>query len=248
MKILSSPRFLAIYSGVVTLTFTLTIVFVVAHGGLGLRLVSVDQITVHRINVVEPDGTPRLIIADKAEFPGELFRGRELSRADRRDSAGVIFMNDEGTENGGLIFGGQQSRDGALHSFGHLSFDEYEEDQTLSLDTSQNGDHHFTSYQINDVANGLLTPDVLDAFQKLRSMPDGPEEGKLRAAMLAKYRITERAAIERGDDKSAALRLSDVDGNTRILLRVAPEGTPSMQFLDATGKVTTEWPVTLQGK
>jgi hypothetical protein len=33
--------------------------------------VDFDELTVHRINIIEPDGTPRLIISDKAEFAGE---------------------------------------------------------------------------------------------------------------------------------------------------------------------------------
>ena len=255
VKLLSNPRFLAIYSGTVTLTFMLTMVFVIAHGRLSLRAVSAaqtptpqsqtfDQITVRRINVVEPDGTPRLIIAAKAEFPGEFFKGKELSRTDRHDSAGMLFMNDEGTENGGLIFGGHQSSDSTPHSFGHLSFDEYEEDQTLTLDTSQQGDSHFTAYQINDAQSGLETPEVLEAFRKVREMPPGPERQKARAAVIAKYhvRLTQRAGLERDDDKSVALRLRDPQGNTRLLLRVAQDGTPTMQFLDAAGKVTSQWP------
>ena len=258
-KLLSNPRFLAIYSAVVTLTFLLTVGFGIARGGFDLRPVSAaqtpasqstvfDQITVHRINVVEPDGTPRLIIASKAEFPGSFFKSREISRPDRSDSAGLLFMNDEGTENGGLIFGGHQSSDGTPHSFGHLSFDEYEQDQTLSFDTSQNGKSHFTSYQINDVGNSPLTPDVTEAFQKLRAMPDGAEKQKARAAMMAKYPFAQRAALERDDDKSVALRLRDTEGKTRILLRVAADGTPSMQFLDAAGKVTSQWPIATSAK
>ena len=98
---------------------------------------SFDQITVRRINVVEPDGTPRMIISNKAEFAGEFYHGKEISRPDRRDSAGMLFLNDQGTENGGMLFGGYKSKDGAAHSFGHLSFDEYEQDQTLSLDTER---------------------------------------------------------------------------------------------------------------
>lgn len=258
-RFLSNPRFLAIYSAVITFTFVVTVLFGVKHGGFGLGSVfaaqahasesaTFDQITVHRINIVEPDGTPRLVIANKADYPGQFFKGREIPRADRRDSAGMLFMNDEGTENGGMLFGGHQSADGMPHSFGHLSFDEYEEDQTLSFDTSQNGNSHFTSYQINDAQSTLETPEVIESFQKLRAMPDGPEKQKLRVAMLAKYRITQRAALERGDDKSVALRLRDPEGKTRVLLRVAADGTPSMEFLDAAGKITNEWPAAIQGK
>jgi hypothetical protein len=252
VKLLSDPRFLAVYSGILTITFLVTVAVALSHGDLESRGVfaaegqraDFDQITVRRINVVEPDGTPRLILAGKGEFPGELFKGKEIAREDRSDSAGMLFMNDEGTENGGLIFGGHQSADGKPHSFGHLSFDEYEEGQTLSLDTSQQGEDRFTAYQINDAESGLETPDVLEAFRKVRAMPEGPERQKARATIIAKYnvRLTARAGLERLDDKSVAVRLRDPGGNTRILLRVAGDGTPTMQFLDAAGKITHQWP------
>src|ERR1700679_437493 len=66
-----------------------------------------DEIDVHRINVVEPDGTLRMTISDRAEFPGMIIKGKELPHASRNDSAGMLFFNDEGTENGGMIFGGK---------------------------------------------------------------------------------------------------------------------------------------------
>lgn len=257
LTLFSNPRFLAVYSGVLTVTFALTVAFGPVRGDFSLHHVSaaedptaqrldLDQLTVHRINIVEPDGTARLVISDKAEFPGEPFKGKELPRPDRSDSAGLLFMNDEGTENGGLIFSGYQSSDGKFHSSGHLSFDEYEQDQTLSLDTNQDGDDRETAYQINDNNTTLFTPDVFAAIDKIRAMPDGPEKKKARADLAARYpmRLRTRASLERLADKSAALRLRDPQGQTRILLRVDADGTPSMQFLDASGKVTHQWPET----
>jgi hypothetical protein len=260
-KLLSSPRFLAAYSGVLTVTFILTVALGLSRGDFSPGRVSAaeqanaqghlqnaefDTVTVHRINIVEPDGTPRLIIADKAEFPGEPFKGKEMARPDRSESAGMLFMNDEGTENGGLIFSGYRSSDGKFYSSGHLSFDEYEQDQTLSLDTGQEGDDRETSYQINDNGATLFTPDVIAAIQKIRAMPDGPEKDKARADFAAKHslRLRPRASLERDADKSSALRLRDPQGHTRILLHVAADGTPTMQFLDAAGKVIRQWPDT----
>lgn len=235
----------------------LTVACALARGDFSLRRVAAaeqssarhadfDTLTVHRINIVEPDGIPRLVIADKAEFPGSLFKGKELPRPDRTDGAGMLFMNDEGTENGGLIFGGHKSTDGNLHSFGHLSFDEYEQDQTLSLDTSQDGDDRETAYQINDNGPTLLTPEVFDQVRKLRAMPSGPAKDTARAAFASKYslRLVPRVRLMRIADKSAQLCLDDTEGHTRILLHVAADGTPSMQFLDANGKVTHQWPDT----
>src|ERR1700761_2293345 len=165
-NLFSHPRFLAVYSAVLTVVFVLTTclslsnnlfrtVTVAGAEQKDARHADFDQLTVHRINIVEPDGTPRLVISDKAEFPGGFFKGREFARLDRQE-AGMLFMNDEGTENGGMLFGGYQSSDGKLHSSGHLSFDEYEQDQTLSMDTSQEGETRETAYQINDNAGATL--------------------------------------------------------------------------------------------
>ena len=257
MRPFSSQYFLPIYSGVLTIAFFFTVSLGLVRGDFGLRRVSAseqqhsrhpdfDQITVHRINVVEPDGTPRLIISDKAEFAGEYYHGKEISRPDRQDSAGMLFLNDEGTENGGMLFGGYKSQDGAFHSFGHISFDEYEQDQTLSLDTNQDGTERSSSYQINDNNTALLTPKVFSAYQAARTLPDGPEKQKAMAAVMAKYpvKLHARASIGRDTDRSAALRLRDPEGHTRILLRVTADGTPTMQFLDASGKVLHHWPDT----
>jgi hypothetical protein len=257
VRLFSNQHFLLIYSGVLTVAFSLTVTLGLARGDYRLRRVSAsdehdvrypdfDQITVHRINVVEPDGTPRLIISDKAEFAGEFYHGKEISRPDRQDSAGILFLNDEGTENGGMLFGGYKSKDGAFHSFGHLSFDEYEQDQTLSLDTDQDGGERSSSYQINDNNTTLMTPEAFSAYGTVRAMPEGLEKQKAMTIVMAKYpmKLHARASIERDPDKSAALRLRDPEGHTRILLRVDADGTPTMQFLDASGKVLHHWPDT----
>lgn len=60
-----------------------------------------DEINVHRINVLEPNGTLRMVISDHAKLPGIIVRGKEQPFS--RPQAGMIFYNDEGSENGGLI-------------------------------------------------------------------------------------------------------------------------------------------------
>ena len=62
-----------------------------------------DEITVGRINIAEPDGTKRLIISNKAQFPGAFEQGKEIARPDRASFAGMLFLDEEGNENGGLI-------------------------------------------------------------------------------------------------------------------------------------------------
>ncbi len=91
-----------------------------------------DEITVRRINIVEPDGTLRMVISDHAKLPGVIVRGKERPPVDR-PQAWMIF-NDEATEVGGLIFGGCKTPNGEVeNSAGSLSFDRYGANQIVQL-------------------------------------------------------------------------------------------------------------------
>jgi hypothetical protein len=48
--------------------------------------------------------------------------------------------------------------------------------------------------------------------------------------------------LGRKADRSAALILKDPEGRDRIVLKVGTDGAPSLQFLDASGKVLNEMP------
>src|SRR5215831_18802271 len=103
-------RFVMIYSGVLIAGL---VVVVAAGFGAGSKKIKFAEIEVQRINVVEPDGTLRMVISDKAKLPGVIIRGKE-ERQEERPQAGMLFYNDEGSENGGLIFGGHKNGKGEV--------------------------------------------------------------------------------------------------------------------------------------
>ena len=72
MNILSNQRFLAIYSGLLTLIFAVTVLC----GFSIVRNAQFGIITARRINIVEPDGTVRLTLSNQADFPGAWNRGK----------------------------------------------------------------------------------------------------------------------------------------------------------------------------
>jgi hypothetical protein len=237
MTLFANQKFLAVYSGVLTIAFASVVL-----GGAARTIgnASFDQITVHRINVVEPNGLTRMVISDNAEFPGAYFRGKEYPRPDR-DVTGMIFNNDEGTENGGLVFGGKKDGNGTSHSWGHLSFDEYERDQTLVMESSSDGDSRNTYYAVNDDDRPYsLSPQYNADWQKVKAMPSGPDRVAAGQALRVKYPgdIVNRAYLGRGRDKSVSFVLKDQQGKERLTARVLPDGTPVIEFRDAMGKVT----------
>jgi hypothetical protein len=89
-----ATRFLVICSGVVTLAFILTVYFGFVHPvHSASRITDFDRIRAHRIDLVEPDGTERLILSNRSDYPGSLCHGKEVARPDRNDSADRVYPN-----------------------------------------------------------------------------------------------------------------------------------------------------------
>ncbi|WP_394832063.1 hypothetical protein LVJ94_36655 [Pendulispora rubella] len=222
---MAPQRFLVLYSSVVTLAFATTV-----FGGIAFlaRKPHFREIAVERINIVEPDGTLRMVISDKARFPGMPLRGKEYPHPTGRSETGMIFLNDEGTENGGLIFGGK-NENGKLSSYGSLTFDQYESDQVLQIVHEQDGATHDAKIVLSDRPDSPTT----EPLTRIKSMSDGPE----KEALIRNSKGTPRLTVGKEDDRSVALRLKDGQGRDRIVLRVPAEGAPSIETLDEDGKI-----------
>jgi hypothetical protein len=125
-----SERFLIIYSAVLSTVFAVTLL-----SGAADRRTQFDEIQVHRIDVVEPDGTLRMVISNKGRLPPVIVKGKEHPEfGEPRPQAGMLFYNDEGSENGGLIFGGRKNEKGeVIDSGGSISFDRYGANQVVQL-------------------------------------------------------------------------------------------------------------------
>ncbi len=144
-----TQRFLTLYSAVVTVVFAATVL--TGFAAPGRR--SFDAITVHRIDVVEPDGTLRMVISNHDRLPGVYTHGEE--RPLERPQAGMLFLNDEGTEVGGLVFGGHRDAAGKVVDSGvSLSFDRYEANQIVSLYGVDDSSDRFAGLAVTDSPSG----------------------------------------------------------------------------------------------
>jgi hypothetical protein len=142
----SGQRFLTIYSALLTSAFAATVLCGFARG---TKSETFDQITVHRINIVEPDGTLRMVVSNHDRLPGIIVRGKEQSFS--RPQAGMLFYNDEGSENGGLIFSGRRNEKGeVIDSGGSLSFDKYADNQIIQLAGVDDKEDKFAGLIVSD--------------------------------------------------------------------------------------------------
>jgi hypothetical protein len=229
-------RVLMIYAGVLTAVFAATMLsgFAQAPGKMSL-----DELDVHRINVREPDGTLRLVISDAATAPGIFIKGKEYPHPNRRKAAGMTFYNDEGSENGGLIFGGEKDKDGTSESHGHLSFDAYEQDQTMALDSHQDKGGRYTKLQFNDYPDYSILEEI-QLMASIRDLPQDQQALRMKDFLAKHGGPTRRMLLGRNTDGSVQLAMNDMQGHPRIMMKVDKDGTPSLQMLDSHGKVTGE--------
>lgn len=228
-------RFLVVYSGVLTAILAASMLsgFVLAP-----KKASLDELDVQRINLVEPDGTLRMVISDKARFPGLIVKGKDYPHP--RPQAGMLFFNDEGTENGGLIFAGHKDKDGKIvDSGGSLTFDKYEQDQLVQLIGADDKDGHEAGLIVSDRPDRPILQD-LQELSKIEAMPPTERDRLMKERSKSAYYGPTRIVVARADDGVAKISLRDALGRPRIVMGVARDGTSSLKFLDADGNVLNE--------
>jgi hypothetical protein len=204
-----------------------------------------EEIDVERINVIEKDGKLRLVISNRDRSPGPISRGKPFGYPGGT-RPGMIFFNDEGSENGGLTFTGKREPDGTFRASSHFAFDQFDQDQVLYLNYNDNNGQRRLGLTIADRANVPIYDWVLkrDSINKL---PDGP------AKTEALRKLTEppppgeplfapRVYVGRDVNKNALLTLADRLGKTRLRLVVDSLGSARLEFLDADGRVTQSLP------
>lgn len=235
-KLERDVRFLKRYAIVSTLLFAGTVLAAFQQN----RRTKFDEIDVERINVVEPDGKLRLVISNRPRSIGPIYKGTPFGYPGGT-RPGLIFFNDEGTENGGLTFTGRRQPNGTFTSSLGMSFDQFNQDQVMTLRYDDNNGQRRLGLSFLDRAD----VDIFDLVQQRDSIMKTPA-GAARDSALARLMgprdgvplAAQRVYLGRDRARSALLLLSDPQGKTRLRLAVDSLGAARMEFLDADGKVT----------
>src|SRR5688500_25670 len=122
-------RMLKGYAVVVTLLLGTLSIAAFRQSSQKVRFTEID---VERINIVEPDGKLRMVISNRPRSIGPIYKGKPFGyRGGTRP--GMIFSSDEETQNGGLTSTGRTREDGTYSSTVGMSFDQFNQDETLTL-------------------------------------------------------------------------------------------------------------------
>lgn len=235
-------RILRIY-GLLT-TLLLTVFSVSAFQQAAPQRARFTEIDVERINIVEPDGHYRMVIANRPRSIGPIAYGKPFGYPGGT-RPGIIFFNDEGTENGGLTMTGKTDENGRFQSGLHLSFDQYNQDQVVVLNYNDNNGARRMGLTVSDRADVPIM-ELVAQLDSVNALPEGPARTAARERLLGPRDgvplYAERVYMGRNLAKAAVLNLSDRDGKPRLRLQVDSLGAASLEFLDAAGRVVRRLP------
>lgn len=209
-----------------------------------------SEIDVERINIVEKDGTVKMVITNVDRFPNgkDKINGKQTNET-RKKRSGMLFFNEDGIECGGFIYDGQKKANG--HSSGlSLTYDQYDGDQVMQLLTQdqQQGDQRFVSSSLafNDrpgKESQSKTKEILSELEELRK--------KDPQAMQQKYKEYEqqgllggvpRVMLGKSRNQNNGLFLFDDKGQPRAMLYVDKANNAKLEFYNEKGTTIATFP------
>jgi hypothetical protein len=204
-----------------------------------------DVLEVERLDVLNGSGTLALSIAGQGRLPGPTFGGTEYPQelsGGRTIASGMIFFNERGDEVGGLTYHGDLT-DVGHRAAGGITFDQFRQDQVVSLRYSDDGRSRSAGVDVWDRSTEVAIEDLLPLLMDRREATGAARDSidavlqEMASEGLAAHRIFLGSA-----DRTALLLLKDRAGRPRLRLLVDSLDVPRLEFLDAEGEVVHRVP------
>jgi hypothetical protein len=209
-----------------------------------------NEIDVERINIVEKDGTVKMVITNVDRFPAgkDKLNGKPTNET-RKKRAGMLFLNDDGIECGGFIYDGQKNKNG--HSAGmSLTYDQYNGDQVMQLLTedSQQGNERFVSSGLafNDrpaKETQLKSVEIMKELDELgKKNPKAAEDKYNDYVKQGLLGAVPRVMLGKTGSQNNGLFLFDDKGMPRAMFYVDKENNAKLDFFDDKGNIISSFP------
>ena len=170
------------------------------------------EITVERINIVDRDGTLRMVISNKDRMHPGVMDGKVIDRP--RPYAGIIFFNDEGDEAGGITYAGQVAGSLRTASAG-LTFDQLKQDQTIGLHYGEANGQRSAALEVWDRSDKPISQ-LIEQLNAASAITDAAaREAAIAKARAAAPPAPRRVFVGKTLERAAELSLSDANGQAR---------------------------------
>lgn len=195
-----------------------------------LALVTVPELTLERLAIAEPGKTWRLRLYNNWSAPPAIFKGETigLHGPGGRPGAGHMYVNDEGTECGGLIFQGPDAA-GNAGVFSTMDHHDQQEVLIISANTTSTGGN--SSLRVVDMPEWSIVDWAHEAAAD-RAKADEKAQQEMQAG-----RWFQQRAIARGGSAGSSVEL-DAPGTSSIkAILIVDEREPRLELVDDRGRV-----------
>ncbi|MDI9257918.1 hypothetical protein [Flavobacterium sedimenticola] len=209
-----------------------------------------SEIDVERINIVEKDGTVKMIITNVDKFPnGKTKINGRPTNEERKKRSGMLFFNEDGIECGGFIYDGQKSANG--HSSGlSLTFDQYDGDQVMQLLTQdyKEGDYRRVTSGLmfsdrptkeSQIKTGLIMKELEELGKKDPKAADEKYKTYVEQGLLGG---APRMMLGKSGSESNGVFLFDNKGMPKAMFYVDKENNAKLDFFDDKGNTIASFP------
>lgn len=160
--------------------------------------------------------------------------------------SGIIFFNETGDEVGGIQYAGIKKDSTGYSAVGHLSFDQWHQNQVMALDYNDKSGNRYAGMRIWDRPANASFDHMLDIMKGLK---DAEGNKPIQDSLLALW----NEAKERGENgvermfigsknEVAQILLKDRNGKVRAKLYVNDSGEAKLEFLNQNGKLIAVLP------
>lgn len=227
-KLAKEVRFLKRYS----IALTLLLAIFVLMSFRGNNRTKFEEIDVERINVLEKDGTLKMVISNSARQHPGMANGKSLPQ--RKREAGMIFFNSAGYECGGLVYDADKSSAGMVYSV-----DQFRNDQIMQLQYMEDGSKNRTyGFKLWDRPDNFTMDDQLHLVDSLQALHQEAAINKAFRQMGAKgFLGRDRLFLGKTNKGEVGLFICDDQGRPRIRIYVDKNNQTQFETLDEEGNV-----------
>ncbi|CAM3042285.1 hypothetical protein DRF59_12085 [Chryseobacterium flavum] len=228
-KLIKEVRILKIYA--VSLTVLCGMFFFLAFKNQSSKE-RFKEIDVERINIVEKDGTLKMVISNKERQHPGMINHKEMMPRERE--AGLIFFNSLGDECGGLIYDANEKESGMVYSV-----DQRNTDQIMQLqyfEGSGKDKKRVYGLKLWDRPDDFPLEEIIRFEDSLKKLNDPVASKKAYAKLREEGKLTnERFFAGKTADGDVGVFIRDTKGRVRLKLYVDKNNQTHIENLDENG-------------
>ena len=199
--------------------------------------ISIDELTVKRVNIVGEDNNPRIVLSNEfRQHSGRMF-GKDFPKRDR--PAGIIFFNNEGTESGGII-SAVYDKNGKVNSGMSFTMDRFNNDQVIQIinnEQYENGEEKIQrGFLVSEFPKGAKFFNLHNEYEEIKKIANKEIKREKTIDLLQREGAKKRIYLGKSFNNEAGLTLYDKLGKSRLKIFITGKGQPKIQYINDQNK------------